>query len=70
MWSVLTFVTLVATGLAAPTAKSTSRTSPPTGCLTVGSGYTYSTIQKAVNALSSTSTSPCSMFPLYLTKSP
>ncbi|KAF2437972.1 carbohydrate esterase family 8 protein [Karstenula rhodostoma CBS 690.94] len=57
MWSVLTFVTLLATGLAAPLDKRASRTSPPSGCLSVGSGYTYSTISAAVKALSKTSTS-------------
>ncbi|KAL5396271.1 hypothetical protein PMIN06_006171 [Paraphaeosphaeria minitans] len=57
MWSVLTFVTLLATGLAAPLEKRASRTSPPSGCLSVGSGYTYSTIQAAVNALSQSLTS-------------
>ncbi|KAL3425806.1 Pectinesterase 2 [Phlyctema vagabunda] len=40
----------------------TSRTSPPSGSLTVGSSGTYSTIQKAVNALSTTSTSAQSIF--------
>ena len=57
MWSVLTFITLLATGLAAPLEKRASRTSPPSGCLSVGSGYTYAKIQQAVNALSKTSTS-------------
>jgi len=40
----------------------TARTSPPSGALTVGSSGTYSTIQKAVNALSTTSTSAQSIF--------
>ncbi|KAK4547373.1 hypothetical protein LTR36_001029 [Oleoguttula mirabilis] len=43
-------------------ALATSRTSAPSGALTVGSSGTYSTIQKAVNALSATSTSSQSIF--------
>lgn len=43
-------------------AYATSRTSAPSGALTVGSGYKYSTIQEAVNALSTTSTSAQSIF--------
>lgn len=39
-----------------------SRTSPPSGSLTVGSGGTYSTVQEAVNALSTSSTSTQSIF--------
>ncbi|PQE19106.1 carbohydrate esterase family 8 protein [Rutstroemia sp. NJR-2017a BBW] len=40
----------------------TARTSAPSGALTVGSGGTYSTFQKAVNALSTTTTSTQSIF--------
>lgn len=39
-----------------------SRTSAPAGCLTAGSGGTYSTIQAAVNALSTTSTTAQCIF--------
>ncbi|TGO66112.1 hypothetical protein BOTNAR_0068g00270 [Botryotinia narcissicola] len=35
----------------------TARTTPPSGAITAGSGGTYSTFQKAVNALSKTTTS-------------
>ncbi|KAK5132919.1 hypothetical protein LTR08_008365 [Meristemomyces frigidus] len=51
--SILAFATL---------ALATSRTSAPSGALVVGSSGKYSTIQKAVNALSSTSTSAQSIF--------
>jgi len=40
----------------------TSRTTPPSGALTAGSGGTYSTFQGAVNALSTTSTTAQSIF--------
>lgn len=40
----------------------TARTSAPSGALTVGSGGTYSTIQDAVDALSTTSTTAQSIF--------
>ncbi|KAI9643790.1 hypothetical protein NHQ30_007140 [Ciborinia camelliae] len=40
----------------------TARTSPPSGALTAGTGGTYSTFQKAVNALSTTTTSAQSIF--------
>jgi len=40
----------------------TARTTPPTGALTVGSSGKYSTIQKAVDALSTTSTTAQSIF--------
>lgn len=40
----------------------TSRTTAPSGALTVGSSGKYSTIQKAVNALSTTSTTAQSIF--------
>ena len=51
--SILAFATL---------ALATSRTSAPSGALVVGTSGTYSTIQKAVNALSTTSTSAQSIF--------
>ena len=41
----------------ASVALAASRTSPPSGCLSAGSGGTYSTFQKAVNALSTSTTS-------------
>ncbi|KAF4631932.1 hypothetical protein G7Y89_g6194 [Cudoniella acicularis] len=39
-----------------------SRTSAPSGAITVGSGGTYSTIQAAINSLSTTSTTAQSLF--------
>ncbi|KAF2242430.1 carbohydrate esterase family 8 protein [Trematosphaeria pertusa] len=63
MRSLLLFLSWVATGLAAPAVKratSTSRTSAPSGCLVVGGSGTYNTVQSAVNALStSTTTAQC-----------
>ncbi|KAI3402011.1 hypothetical protein diail_3985 [Diaporthe ilicicola] len=46
----------------ASTALAASRTSPPSGCISAGSGGTYSTIQAAVNSLSTTSTSAQCIF--------
>ena len=40
----------------------TARTSPPSGSITVGSSGTYSTIQDAVDSLSTTSTTAQSIF--------
>ncbi|KAM3079323.1 hypothetical protein ACMFMG_005757 [Clarireedia jacksonii] len=40
----------------------TARTSAPAGAITVGSGGTYSTVQKAINSLSTTTTSTQSIF--------
>lgn len=56
MKSLLTLAALVTTVLAA------SRTSAPSGCITAGSGGTYSTIQAAVNSLSTTSTTAQCIF--------
>jgi len=56
MLKFLTFASLIAAVLA------TSRTTPPSGAITVGSGGTYSTIQEAVNSLSTTSTTAQSIF--------
>ncbi|KAI1324716.1 pectin lyase fold/virulence factor [Xylariaceae sp. FL0255] len=54
---------LLASLALATTAMATSRTSAPSGCLSVAkSGATYSTIQAAVNALSTTSTSAQCIF--------
>ncbi|TVY83814.1 Pectinesterase [Lachnellula suecica] len=39
-----------------------SRTTPPSGAITVGSGGTYSTIQAAINSLSTTSSTAQSIF--------
>lgn len=50
------FATLLGSALAA------SRTSAPAGCITVGSGGSYSTIQAAVNSLSTTSTAAQCVF--------
>lgn len=49
-------VPLLATAFAA------SRTSAPAGCITVGIGGSYSTIQSAVNSLSTTSTAAQCLF--------
>lgn len=52
----------LATGIiAAPSAltRRTSRTSAPSGCLTVGSGGTYSTIGAALAALGSSTSAAC-----------
>ncbi|PSR85909.1 pectinesterase [Coniella lustricola] len=56
MRSLLAFASLLTAVLA------TSRTSAPSGCITVGSGATYSTIQAAVNSLSTTSTTAQCIF--------
>lgn len=56
MKSVFSFATLVTSVLAA------SRTSAPSGCITAGSGGTYSTVQKAVDSLSTTSTTAQCIF--------
>lgn len=46
----------------ASTALAASRTSAPAGCITAGSGSTYSTIQGAVDSLSTTSTAAQCIF--------
>ena len=51
--------TLATCSSAGPT---TSRTTPPSGCLTVGSGGKYATVQAGVNALSTSSTSSQCLF--------
>ncbi|CAN8105999.1 unnamed protein product [Discula destructiva] len=56
MKSVLSLAALLTSVLAA------SRTSAPSGCITAGSGGTYSTIQAAVNSLSTTSTTAQCIF--------
>jgi len=56
MLSLFVLVSLFSIVLAA------GRTTPPSGALTVGSDGTYSTVQKAVNALRITSTSAQSIF--------
>ncbi|KAF2124928.1 carbohydrate esterase family 8 protein [Dothidotthia symphoricarpi CBS 119687] len=65
MLSSLTFIlSLAAAAVAAPTelVARAARTSPPSGCLSVGSSGTYSTVQKAVNALSTSSTTAQCIF--------
>lgn len=52
----LAFSTLLASALA------TSRTTAPSGCITVGSGGSYTTIQSAVDSLSTTSTTAQCLF--------
>lgn len=52
-------LTLLATVTAA---LATGRTSAPAGCITVGSGGSYSTIQSAVNSLSTTSSTAQCIF--------
>lgn len=56
MRSLLAFASLLTSVLA------TSRTSAPSGCITAGSGGTYSTIQAAVDSLSTTSTTAQCVF--------
>jgi pectinesterase len=46
-------------GAPAELQRRTSRTSAPSGCLSVGSGETYSTIGAAIDALGSSSSSAC-----------
>lgn len=56
------FIALVATATCVPThnvQKRTSRTSSPSGCLTVGTSGTYSTISDALAALGSSTTTAC-----------
>lgn len=65
MLASLTFVlSLAAAALAAPTAlvPRAGRTSAPSGCLSVGSSAKYKTVQAAVNALSTSSTSAQCIF--------
>lgn len=45
-----------------PSAFAASRTTPPTGCISAGVGRTYTTIQAAVNSLSTTSTTAQCIF--------
>ncbi|KAK4148442.1 carbohydrate esterase [Chaetomidium leptoderma] len=61
MLSSLTLVlSLTAAAAAAPLEARAARTSPPAGCLAVGSSAQYKTVQSAVNALStSTTTGQC-----------
>jgi len=56
MHYLLAFTSFVTAVLAA------SRTTAPSGAITVGSGGTYSTIQKAIDSLSTTSTTAQSLF--------
>jgi len=56
MYTFLAFSSFIASVLA------TSRTTAPTGAITVGSSGTYSTIQDAVDSLSTTSTTAQSIF--------
>lgn len=59
--SFLSALCLVTAVLGAPSElrRRTSRTSAPSGCLTVGSGGTYSTIGDAIHALPSSTSSAC-----------
>ncbi|KAL2165582.1 hypothetical protein VTG60DRAFT_4275 [Thermothelomyces hinnuleus] len=63
---VLGFVSLAAAAAAAaaaaPLQSRAARTSPPEGCLTVGSSGTYKTVQSAVDALSTSATSEQCIF--------
>lgn len=52
----LAFTTLLGSALAA------SRTSAPAGCITVGAGQTYKTVQSAVDSLSTTSSAAQCIF--------
>ncbi|KAK3904819.1 carbohydrate esterase [Staphylotrichum tortipilum] len=53
---------LTISAVAASPVCAASRTSPPSGCLSVGSSGKYSTVQAAVNALSTTSTTAQCIF--------
>jgi pectinesterase len=59
--NLLAALSLVPSALAAPGAltRRTARTSAPSGCLTVGSGGTYSTIGAALTALGSSTSAAC-----------
>ncbi|CEJ59569.1 Putative Pectinesterase [Penicillium brasilianum] len=59
--TLLSALSLVTGIIAAPSAlnRRTSRTSAPSGCLTVGSGGTYSTIGAALTALGSSTSAAC-----------
>jgi pectinesterase len=58
----LTLLPFLASSLAAPVEKRAGRTSPPAGCLVVGSSGNYSTVQSAVNALNKNSTTSQCIF--------
>ncbi|AEO66258.1 877d35ca-67d3-4e98-adf6-2076a6a27c09 [Thermothielavioides terrestris] len=53
---------LVISAAAAPLETRAARTSPPTGCLAVGGSAQYKTVQSAVNALSTSSTTAQCIF--------
>ncbi|CRG92005.1 putative pectinesterase A [Talaromyces islandicus] len=58
----VSFLAFVATATCIPTSdiqRRTSRTSAPSGCLTVGTGGTYSTIGDALTALGSSTSAAC-----------
>lgn len=58
----MSFLAIVATATCVPTSniqKRTSRTSAPSGCLTVSTSSTYSTIGDALTALGSSTSSAC-----------
>ncbi|PYI14770.1 pectin lyase-like protein [Aspergillus japonicus CBS 114.51] len=60
--ALVALIGLAAPALAAPASsleKRTSRTSAPSGCLSVGSGQTYSTIGAALTALGSSTAAAC-----------
>lgn len=58
----LPLLSLAAAGLAAPVEKRAGRTSAPSGCLVVGGSGKYSTVQSAVDALSTSSTTSQCIF--------
>jgi pectinesterase len=60
--SLTLLLSLAASALAAPLEARTARSSPPSGCLAVGSSAKYKTVQSAVNALSTSSTSAQCIF--------
>lgn len=63
MVSSLAFLLSLAVSVAAvPLESRAARTSPPAGCLTVGSSGKYKTVQSAVNALSTSSTAAQCIF--------
>jgi pectinesterase len=60
--SLALLLSLAASVAAAPLEARAARTSPPAGCLAVGSSATYKTVQSAVNALSKSSSAAQCIF--------
>jgi pectinesterase len=60
--SLAVVLSLTAAAAAGPVEARAARTSPPSGCLAVGSSAKYTTVQAAVNALSNTTTTAQCIF--------